>query len=43
MPGDEPDPVFRKGTVMQLAISAEARVIRAAEITDDEQEDPEDG
>ena len=42
MPDGEPDPVFRKGTVMQLAISAEARVIRAADITEDEEE-PQDG
>lgn len=40
MPGDEPD-APRRGTVMQLAISAQARVIKAADIT--EQEELEDG
>lgn len=43
MPGDEPDAVPRKGTVMQLAITAEARVIKAADITDEDEEEPEDG
>jgi hypothetical protein len=42
MPGDEPDTPPRRGTVMQIAITAEARVIRAADIPDDEEE-PEDG
>jgi hypothetical protein len=39
----EPEPAVRKGTVMQIAITAEARVIRAADITKDDQEEPEDG
>ena len=43
MPGDEPDVTPRRGTVMQLAITAEARVIKAADITEDEQEEPDNG
>lgn len=43
MPDSEPEPVVRKGTVMQLAITAEARVIKAADITDEDEEEPEDG
>ena len=43
MPDGEAEPAPRRGTVRQIAITAQARVIRAAEITDDEQEDPEDG
>lgn len=42
MPGDEPQAPPRRGNVMQLAISAEARVIKAADIND-EQEEPENG
>ncbi len=42
MPGDEPEAAPRRGTVMQIAISAEARVIKA-EDTRTEQEEPEDG
>jgi hypothetical protein len=41
MPGDEPEAAPRRGAVMQIAISAQARVIKAADIT--EQEEPEDG
>lgn len=41
MPGDEPDEVPRKGTVMQIAITASARVIRAADITDEDEEEPD--
>lgn len=38
----EPEAAPRRGTVMQLAISAQARVIKAADITEDKEE-PEDG
>jgi hypothetical protein len=41
MAGDEPEAAPRRGTVMQIAISAQARVVKAADIT--EQEEPKDG
>lgn len=41
MPGDEPEAAPRRGTVMQIAITAEARVIKAADI--DSEEEPGDG
>lgn len=41
MPGDEPEAAPRRGTVMQIAITAEARVIKAADI--DNEEEPADG
>jgi hypothetical protein len=42
MPGDEPQPQPSRGDVMRIAISAEARVIKAADITENKEE-PEDG
>ena len=41
MPGDEPEAAPRRGTVMQIVASAQARVIKAADIS--EQEEPADG
>jgi len=42
MTGDEPEAAPRRGTVMQLAASAQARVIKAAD-TQEQQEEPADG
>lgn len=40
MPEDQPGAPPYRGHVMQIAISAQARVIKAADITEEE---PEDG
>lgn len=38
MPGEQPDALQPRGTVMQIAISAQARVIKAANIKNEEEQ-----